>query len=56
VNANYQLCESYPSLLVVPASVPDSDLVEAANFRAKKRIPAICWRHPENGAVLVRCG
>ncbi|RHY29628.1 hypothetical protein DYB32_005005 [Aphanomyces invadans] len=54
VNAHYGLCPSYPSFLLVPASVPDDILAEAARFRSKRRHPALTWLHPRTGAPLCR--
>ncbi|KAF0684746.1 Aste57867_23261 [Aphanomyces stellatus] len=54
INENYALCGSYPHFLVVPASIPDDILAEAARFRSKKRHPALTWIHPRTGAALCR--
>ncbi|XP_057711483.1 myotubularin-related protein 1a isoform X1 [Corythoichthys intestinalis] len=56
LNASYQLCDTYPSLLVVPTNISDEDIKRAAGFRAKRRIPTLSWIHPESQAALVRCG
>ena len=55
VNAAYELCSSYPRLMAVPAAATDDDLRRVADFRKGGRIPVLCWRHPENGTVIVRC-
>ena len=39
VNSSYQLCDTYPSLLVVPTCIPEDDLRRVAAFRAKHRLP-----------------
>lgn len=39
LNASYQLCETYPAVLVVPANVSDEDIKRVTAFRAKRRIP-----------------
>lgn len=39
VNSNYELCDTYPAIIVVPTSVKDDDLSKVAAFRAKGRIP-----------------
>ena len=39
MNSSYQLCDTYPSLLVVPTCIPEDDLRRVAAFRAKHRIP-----------------
>lgn len=39
VNDHYDLCDTYPSTLVVPVNMPDEELKRVAAFRAKGRIP-----------------
>lgn len=39
VNDHYDLCDTYPSTLVVPVNIPDEELRRVAAFRAKGRIP-----------------
>ncbi|XP_063059680.1 myotubularin-related protein 1b isoform X2 [Engraulis encrasicolus] len=56
VNSSYELCESYPALLVVPSNITDEDLKRVAGFRAKRRIPVLSWIHPETQAAIIRCG
>ena len=53
VNESYALCPSYPTALVVPASIDDACLLAASRFRSKGRAPVLTWRHP-NGAALCR--
>jgi hypothetical protein len=40
-NSKYELCGSYPPLLVVPADVDDSVLQEVAKFRQNRRLPVM---------------
>jgi hypothetical protein len=54
-NAQYELCKTYPDVLVCPASVDDALLLRAAAFRSKQRLPCLTWIHPKNGAPLCRC-
>lgn len=54
VNSNYAVCPTYPSLFIAPLSISDDEVLQAATFRARGRLPAITWCHPENGAVLAR--
>lgn len=44
----------YPSKTVVPASVTNDELTEVANFHRGGCFPAVCWRHQESGAMLLR--
>jgi len=53
-NSDYKYCSTYPSVLVVPATFTDDQLLEVSRFRSRGRIPAIVWRHPDNGALIVR--
>nr|XP_033799869.1 myotubularin isoform X2 [Geotrypetes seraphini] len=54
LNKNYELCDTYPTLLVVPYNAPD-DLSKVAAFRSRNRIPVLSWIHPENQCVVMRC-
>ncbi|ELV09569.1 Myotubularin-related protein 1 [Tupaia chinensis] len=40
INSNYEFCDTYPAVIVVPTSVKDEDLSKVAAFRAKGRVPA----------------
>ncbi|KAG8136979.1 hypothetical protein E2320_005524 [Naja naja] len=39
INEQYDLCDTYPALLVVPANIPDEELKKVAAFRSRGRIP-----------------
>uniref|UniRef100_A0A8C1Q4V8 phosphatidylinositol-3,5-bisphosphate 3-phosphatase n=1 Tax=Cyprinus carpio TaxID=7962 RepID=A0A8C1Q4V8_CYPCA len=56
VNSSYELCETYPALLVLPSNVTEDELKRVAAFRAKRRLPVLSWIHPESQAAIVRCG
>ncbi|KAI1893966.1 hypothetical protein AGOR_G00129100 [Albula goreensis] len=55
VNDHYELCDTYPSTLVVPVNIPDEELKRVAAFRARGRIPVLSWIHPESQATVTRC-
>ncbi|GAB1302835.1 Myotubularin [Apodemus speciosus] len=55
INKCYELCETYPALLVVPYRTSDDDLRRIATFRSRNRIPVLSWIHPENKMVIMRC-
>ncbi|XP_061903892.1 myotubularin-related protein 2-like isoform X2 [Entelurus aequoreus] len=55
VNDHYELCDTYPSTLVVPVNIPDEELKRVAAFRAKGRMPVLSWIHPESQATVTRC-
>ncbi|XP_046723313.1 myotubularin-related protein 1b isoform X2 [Silurus meridionalis] len=56
INSNYEVCETYPTLLVLPSSINEDELRRVAAFRAKRRFPVLSWIHPESQAAIVRCG
>ncbi|XP_055085248.1 myotubularin-related protein 1a isoform X1 [Periophthalmus magnuspinnatus] len=55
INSSYELCDTYPSILVIPTNISDEDIRRVALFRAKHRIPVLSWIHPETQATIVRC-
>uniref|UniRef100_A0A8C1R5U8 Myotubularin n=1 Tax=Cyprinus carpio TaxID=7962 RepID=A0A8C1R5U8_CYPCA len=55
INKNYELCDTYPTILVVPYKATDEDLRRVAAFRSRCRIPVLSWFHKENHAVIMRC-
>jgi hypothetical protein len=69
VNKQYSLCNTYPPVLVVPASLSNNDIwkvvtllgfhpgaypFQIAGFRSRGRVPTVVYRHP-NDTVLIRC-
>lgn len=54
VNQNFDLCSSYPRILVVPESISDSQLIKVAAFRSKGRIPILSWTNPDLKCTLWR--
>lgn len=55
LNECYELCDTYPSVLVVPSTASDDDLRYVASFRSRGRIPVLSWLHPETQASITRC-
>lgn len=53
---NLSLPISYPQRLVVPLSCADTDICKLAPLYKENRFPVLCWRHPGNGAALLRSG
>lgn len=39
INSSFELCDTYPSVLVIPTNISDEDVRRVALFRAKHRIP-----------------
>nr|XP_039264373.1 myotubularin-related protein 2-like [Styela clava] len=55
INSKYELCDTYPQLLVVPAAANDEHLNQVVQFRSRGRIPVLSWIHPESQATITRC-
>uniref|UniRef100_A0AAQ4PMS2 Myotubularin n=1 Tax=Gasterosteus aculeatus aculeatus TaxID=481459 RepID=A0AAQ4PMS2_GASAC len=55
INNNYEVCDTYPTILAVPVKSKDEDLRRVAAFRSRGRIPVLSWIHRENQAVIARC-
>lgn len=53
-NKDYGMCETYPTLLGVPAAVSDEGLIQASQFRSKGRLPVLSWLHPVTHASITR--
>ena len=54
VNQEYQLCDTYPTILGLPARTTLEDLQEVAKFRSRGRIPVLSWIHPESQVTITR--
>lgn len=58
INSSHQFSPTYPSVLVLPTSISDEQLYRVADFRSRKRIPAISWvgkiTTTSNQVVLLR--
>ncbi|XP_051546862.1 myotubularin-related protein 5-like [Myxocyprinus asiaticus] len=54
VNRMYTVCRSYPGLLIVPQSIPDSTIQRISRCYRQNRFPVVCWRNPHTKAVLLR--
>lgn len=55
INNGFNVCESYPSHLVLPRNMSTEEIYAVAAFRSKGRIPALTWIHPSNTSSLWRC-
>ncbi|KAK6589075.1 myotubularin related 1 [Cryptosporidium xiaoi] len=54
VNNNYELCNSYPKIIVVPRDISDNQLIKISGFRSKNRIPILSWMNPNLKCTLWR--
>jgi hypothetical protein len=53
-NSHYSICSTYPEIIIVPKSIQDDELKEAAAFRTKSRIPTLCYFNRTNNSSLWR--
>ena len=54
-NSKFQVCQTYPKLLVVPKSMSQDYLVACSKFRTKNRLPALSYYYKTNGCSIWRC-
>ncbi|XP_073336430.1 myotubularin-related protein 5 isoform X3 [Pagrus major] len=54
VNRMYTVCRSYPGLLIVPQSIPDTTIHRICRCYRQNRFPVVCWRNSRTKAVLLR--
>uniref|UniRef100_A0A3Q3WKI5 Uncharacterized protein n=1 Tax=Mola mola TaxID=94237 RepID=A0A3Q3WKI5_MOLML len=54
VNRMYTVCRSYPGLLIVPQSIPDTTIQRICRCYRQNRFPVVCWRNSRSKAVLLR--
>ena len=53
-NTKFQLCETYPAYLIVPATLSDEHIIACSKFRTKNRLPALSYYHKANGVSMWR--
>ncbi|XP_049938411.1 myotubularin-related protein 6 isoform X1 [Schistocerca serialis cubense] len=54
LNKDYEVCDTYPRSLYVPASASTSMLIGSSKFRSKGRLPVLTYLH-HNKAAICRC-
>uniref|UniRef100_A0A6J0UDD6 Myotubularin-related protein 9-like isoform X1 n=2 Tax=Pogona vitticeps TaxID=103695 RepID=A0A6J0UDD6_9SAUR len=54
VNEDFGVCPTYPSAVVVPATVDDGALRKSACFRHGRRFPVLSYCHRKNRMVMLR--
>ncbi|KAK2165234.1 hypothetical protein LSH36_53g07021 [Paralvinella palmiformis] len=54
INQNYELSDTYPQVLCVPALATDDDLRQVAAFRSRGRLPVLSWIHPDGQTTISR--
>jgi myotubularin-related protein 9 len=56
INKNFEVCASYPELVIVPKLITDDVLKISATFRDSARFPVLCYYHSETKSSIFRCG
>ena len=55
MNADFQLCKSYPPILWVPRSLDSTFIRECAYFRSQGRFPTLAYFYKRYNNALLRC-
>ncbi|XP_014786257.1 myotubularin-related protein 8 isoform X2 [Octopus bimaculoides] len=55
INKDYEICDTYPRFLYVPASATTPVLVGSSKFRSRGRLPVLSYYHRNNSAAICRC-
>ncbi|VDP07163.1 unnamed protein product [Soboliphyme baturini] len=55
VNTDFQVCPTYPELVIVPKAVDDDVLIASSRFRDGCRFPVLSYFHPITKSALIRC-
>ena len=54
VNQNFEVCPTYPRLVLVPKPVDDDSILKIAKFRQRARFPVLAYFHKPTQMVLLR--
>jgi len=54
VNQNFEVCPTYPRLVLVPKPVDDESIHKIAKFRQRARFPVLAYFHKPTQMVLLR--
>ncbi|XP_046864897.1 myotubularin-related protein 9-like [Xenia sp. Carnegie-2017] len=54
VNSHYQVCNTYPSMVIVPRKISDDILKKSASFRQHGRFPVLCYFFKTKMSSLLR--
>ena len=55
LNIGYEITNTYPEVLVVPAAANDDLVLGSIKFRSKGRFPALSWLNKSNNCSITRC-
>ncbi|PVU88532.1 hypothetical protein BB561_005793 [Smittium simulii] len=54
VNKDFEVCLTYPNILVVPSQISDTTLIHASKHRSKRRLPVLSYYYKQNGMSISR--
>ncbi|CAH8627726.1 unnamed protein product [Dicrocoelium dendriticum] len=54
VNRDYKVCDTYPTVLCVPATATKAMMHASARFRSRGRFPVLTYFHPNGKSALCR--
>lgn len=54
INKNFEVCQTYPELLIMPKNFSRDKVTEAASFRTKNRLPVVCYYWSTYQTVILR--
>ena len=54
VNKGFDVCPTYPEMLIVPKDLSDETIRESARFRDGGRFPIVCYLHEPRQTTLLR--
>ena len=54
-NTEYKICDTYPTHVIVPATLSTLKLGAVVNYRSSSRIPVVTYLNRRTKSVLVRC-
>ncbi|XP_030066098.1 phosphatidylinositol-3,5-bisphosphate 3-phosphatase MTMR8 [Microcaecilia unicolor] len=55
INKDYEVCSTYPPILVIPKAANSATVIGSAKFRSRARIPVLSYFYKENNAAICRC-
>ncbi|KAL3880470.1 hypothetical protein ACJMK2_032706 [Sinanodonta woodiana] len=55
INKDYEICDTYPRHIYVPACATTPVLVGSSKFRSRGRLPVLSYLHRGNQAAVCRC-
>ncbi|CAH8494735.1 unnamed protein product [Schistosoma turkestanicum] len=54
VNKNFEICDTYPTVLYVPSMISENILYGSSRFRSRGRFPVLTYLHPNGKSALCR--